>query len=240
MDKKHGLRGIWAAALTAFDESGALDVDATLWHWRWLLGSGGCAGVVPFGTTGEGPSLSNEERCLLLEAALGAGIERERLWPGTGGASLTDVISLTRRVRALGLSGVLILPPFFYASEEAGLLAWYSAVFSALEDGGEGGDNDFGIMLYNIPKLSRCTITLGLVSSLVERFPHRLAGVKDSDGDWENMHALTGTFPALSIMCGDERLLLAHSRAGGAGGIMARGCVAGLWLARLFAAGSGG
>ncbi|MDA8012568.1 MAG: dihydrodipicolinate synthase family protein [Alphaproteobacteria bacterium] len=236
-DKKHPC-GIWAAALTALEDNGALDVKPTVWHWRWLLEAGGCAGVVPFGTTGEGPSLSGAERVRALEAALADGIDTQRLWPGTGGASLDETIELTRRVRSLGFPGALILPPFFYPSDDEGLAKWYGAVFESLD--ADGGGGDFGVLLYNIPKLSRSRITLPLVSSVLERFPHRLVGVKDSDGEWDHLSALTRDFPDLGIMCGDERLLLRHARNGGAGGILARACIAGDVMSEMFAAGADG
>ncbi|MDA7983311.1 MAG: dihydrodipicolinate synthase family protein [Alphaproteobacteria bacterium] len=236
-DKKHP-RGIWPAALTAFNAAGALDTEASVRHWRELLESGGVAGVVPFGTTGEGPSLSGAERVRALEAALAAGIDAQRLLPGTGAASLDETTELTRRVRALGFPGALILPPFFYPSDDEGLAKWYGAVFESLD--ADGGDDDFGVLLYNIPKLSRSRITLPLVSSVLERFPHRLVGVKDSDGEWDHLSALTRDFPDLGIMCGDERLLLRHARNGGAGGILARACIAGDVMSEMFAAGADG
>ena len=61
------LRGVMAAALTAFKDDLSIDVDATIAHAHWLLGNG-CDGVLLFGTTGEGNSLSAAERLDFMDA----------------------------------------------------------------------------------------------------------------------------------------------------------------------------
>ena len=132
-------------------------------HARWLLDNG-CHGLVVFGTTGEANSFSVDERIELLDAALSAGLPRERLLVGTGCCALTDTVRLTRHALALGIGGVLVLPPFYYKdnSDEA-LFASFDEVIQRV--GGSG----FKLYLYHFPRLSGVPITPGLIERLLAR-----------------------------------------------------------------------
>ena len=114
------LGGIWSPALTPVDADLKPHAGRFVAHARWLLDNG-CHGVVVFGTTGEANSFSAEERMELLDAAVSAGLPRDRLLVGTGCCALTDTVRLTRHALSLGVAGVLVLPPFYYKdnSDEA-------------------------------------------------------------------------------------------------------------------------
>src|SRR5271155_126835 len=97
------IRGLWVAMATPLDAEGAVDHAALVRHGRWLFEQG-CDGLVPFGTTGEGPSFSAAERLGAIEALLNAGVPAEQIAPGTGCPAVPDTVSLTRGVMALGLT----------------------------------------------------------------------------------------------------------------------------------------
>jgi len=209
------ISGVWCPPITPIDDRLAPDIDRFVGHGRWLL-EHGCHGLVVFGTTGEANSFSVDERIDLLEAALDAGLPRERMLVGTGMCALTDSVRLTSHALSLGVAGVLMLPPFYYKgiSDEA-LAASFDAVIQRV------GSSDFKLFLYNFPKLTGVPITPGLIERLLEMHPDTLAGVKDSSGDWQSTRTLTERFPGLAIFPGAETLLLPALQIGGAGCISA-------------------
>ena len=211
----HELSGVWCPALTPVDADLRPDAKRLVAHAGWLLRSG-CHGLVLFGTTGEANSFSIEERIDLLEAALDAGLPRDRILVGTGCCALTDSVQLTRHALGLGIAGALMLPPFYYKdlSDEA-LFASFDHVIQRL------GTSKFKLYLYHFPRLSGVPITPGLIERLMSRYPDTLAGVKDSSGDWQNTRMLIERFPELAIFPGAETLLLPGLKAGGAGCISA-------------------
>jgi 4-hydroxy-tetrahydrodipicolinate synthase len=209
------LSGIWSPVLTPVDADLNPHPGRFVAHARWLLDNG-CHGLVVFGTTGEANSFSVDERIELLDAAVSAGLPRERLLVGTGCCALTDTVRLTRHALSLGIGGVLALPPFYYKdnSDEA-LFASFDEVIQRV--GGSG----FKLYLYHFPRLSGVPITPGLLERLLAAYPDTVAGVKDSSGDWGNTRMLIERFPDIAIMPGAESYLLSALEAGASGCISA-------------------
>jgi 4-hydroxy-tetrahydrodipicolinate synthase len=209
------LSGIWSPVLTPVDADLKPHSGRFVAHARWLLDHG-CHGLVVFGTTGEANSFSVDERMELLDAAVSAGLPRERLLVGTGCCALTDTVRLTRHALSLGIDGVLALPPFYYKdNSDDALFTSFDEVIQRV--GGPG----FKLYLYHFPKLSGVPITPGLLERLLAAYPDTVAGVKDSSGDWGNTRMLIERFPDIAIMPGAESYLLAALEAGASGCISA-------------------
>ena len=209
------LSGVWCPVLTPVDGDLKPDPGRFVAHARWLLEEG-CHGLVVFGTTGEANSFSVEERSELLEAVLFAGLPRDRILVGTGCCALSDSVRLTRHALALGVAGVLMLPPFYYKDNpDEALFASFDEVIQRV------GTAKFQLYLYHFPRLSGVPITPGLIERLLRRYPDTLKGVKDSSGDWNTTRMLIERFPQLAIFPGAETLLLPGLEAGGAGCISA-------------------
>ena len=108
------------------------------------------------------------------------------------------------------------MPPFFYrVPSDEGQLAVFSEIIERV------GDDRLRIYLYHFPRMSGMPITRGLIGMLLERYPDTIAGVKDSDGVWEETEAMIKEFPGIDIFSGSESLLLRNISAGGAGCISA-------------------
>ncbi len=201
------LNGMLTAIVTPFDLEGNL----ALAHLPALLDAqrdAGIDGVVVSGTNGEGTSLSVAERKQLLEAVAG---HRDGLLliAGTGAASVTDALELTRHAADIGVDAALVLPPFFYKNPTAAGLADY---FRRLLDSA-----DLPILLYNIPQQTAVTITDDLLAVLHDH--PNLAGIKDSTGDLTSTHHYITHYPELRIFAGSDRVTRQAVAAGGAGGI---------------------
>ncbi|UPG74741.1 dihydrodipicolinate synthase family protein (plasmid) [Roseomonas gilardii subsp. gilardii] len=210
-----GPSGVFCAALTPLTAELAPDHATFAEHARWLLEEG-CDGIAMLGTTGEANSFSVGERKALLEATIGAGIAPDRLLPGTGVAALTETVELTRHALSLGVTTVVMLPPFYYKNvSDDGVFAAYAEVIERL------GDARLRVVLYHIPQMSAVPLSLAVIARLIERFPGTVVGIKDSAGDIGNMLAMVERFPGFSVLAGADPLLLPLRRQGGAGCITA-------------------
>jgi len=208
-------RGVFCAALTPLTEDLAPDHARFVAHCRRLLDEG-CDGIALLGTTGEANSFSTGERQALLEAAVTAGIAPGRLLPGTGVAALTETVGLTRHALSLGVTTVVMLPPFYYKGiTDDGLFAAYAEVVERI------GDARLRVVLYHIPQFSAVPITFPVIERLRARYPGTFAGIKDSAGDLAHMEALVERFPGFAVLAGADPLMLPLLRKGGAGCITA-------------------
>lgn len=205
------IRGLWCAALTPLGRDGDVDRAKLAAHARALLANG-VDGVVPFGTTGEGPSFSVAERRGGLDALLAAGVAPERLLAATGAAALPDAVALTRHALQSGCPRCLILPPFFWKGlPDEAVFRYYAALIDT------AGDARLRVYLYHIPQLSGVPIRPEVVARLAAAYPGIVAGVKDSGGDFAHTAELLNRAPRLSILAGHEPHLPRLMRAGGAG-----------------------
>ena len=207
------IRGLWCATLTPLGPEGAIDHARMAAHVRALFAQG-VDGVAPFGTTGEGPSFSVAERRAGLDALIAAGIAPSRLVPGTGCAAFSDTVALTRHAVQAGCSRCLVLPPFFFKDVgDDAVYGYFAALIDAV------ADPRLSLYLYHIPQFSGVAISPDVVAKLAADYPHTIAGVKDSAGDFAHTQALLAAVPRLAILVGHEPHLPKLMRAGGAGTI---------------------
>lgn len=189
----------------------------------------GCDGIALLGTTGEANSFSISERRTLLEAAVAAGLDPDQLLPGTGLCALSDTIELTRHALSLGVTKVVILPPFYYKNvTEDGVYDCYVRIIEAI------ADPRLQVILYHIPQMSAVPIGLTLIERLIKAYPQTIAGIKDSAGDLCNMQTMLHSFPGFSILAGADPLLKPLLEAGGHGCITATSNLVGRQLATVF------
>ena len=210
------IRGVLAPAVTPFTAGLAPDSQRFIAHCKWLL-SQNC-GLAVFGTNSEANSLSMEERAMLLEELVAAGVDPSRMMPGTGCCSIMETVKLTAQAVERGCAGVLMLPPFYYKDvSEEGLYRYFSEVVQRV------GDARLKIYLYHIPPVAVVSITTGLVERLLATYPNTIAGMKDSSGDWNNTRMFLDSFAKsdFDVFVGSESFLLANMRHGGVGTISA-------------------
>ena len=213
------LSGVLSPVVTPFKSDLSPDRSRFVRHCKWLLANG-CSGLAVFGTNSEANSLSIEERMVLLETLVQEGVPAEKLMPGTGCCSLTDSVRLSAHAVALGCSGVLMLPPFYYKGvSDEGLYRNFAEVIERV------GDKRLQLYLYHIPPVSQVPITLALIERLLKKYPGTVAGVKDSSGDWSNTKAMLDAFAksGFDVFAGSEVFLLDNMRGGGKGCITATG-----------------
>lgn len=177
-------RGIYAAAISPFTADGSLDAHRLLGYCQYLLSDGGCDGVAPAGTTGEGTSISMRDRLALPEVFAKADVATDRVIFGTGAPSAGDCVALTKAAFDAGYSNVLVLPPYYYKNvSDDGLYAYYANLVEKIKS------DALRVYLYHFPQLSQSPLSTALVTRLIADFGPIIAGLKDSSGDFEQSRA---------------------------------------------------
>ncbi|WP_146589682.1 dihydrodipicolinate synthase family protein [Puniceibacterium confluentis] len=177
-------RGIYAAAISPFHADGTLDRAKLLNYCQHLLSDGGCDGVAPTGTTGEGTSVGMADRLALPGDFAKAGISPDRVIFGTGAPSLPDCVALTHAACDAGYVNALVLPPYYYKGpSDDGLFAFYAKLIEQV------GSDDLRVYLYHFPQMSSVPLSTDLVLRLRAEFGPVIAGLKDSSGDFEQSRA---------------------------------------------------
>ena len=162
------LEGVYVANVTPFrdDERFSIDVDAYLGHVRWLAEQG-VTGIIPFGTNGEGPSVTAREKQAVLEALVPASGPLHVV-PTVAEGNLPDTLDLLAVLEDLPVAAVMVLPPYFFKPVSPdGLRLFYDRVLGATRH---------PVVVYHIPKYA-----VPVPADLVTGLP--VWGVKDSGGE---------------------------------------------------------
>jgi 4-hydroxy-2-oxoglutarate aldolase len=212
------LNGIFAASTTPFDPAtGEVDLPGFRRNTQFLFDAP-LAGLVLFGSTGEGVLVEPDERAALLAAARELAGDR-LLLAGTGAESTRATIRLSRSAAAAGADAVLVHPPGYFRSlmTAAALFEHYTAVADA---------SPVPVVLYQVPVASRSVeLELPLIARLSEH--PNIIGVKDSTGDLAALGELQRTcVDGFSVIVGTAAVLLDALDAGVSGGILALAAIA--------------
>ena len=207
------IRGVIAPLLTPFNDDSSVATDLYVAHANYLFDQG-CAGIVPFGTTGEALSVGIDERIAAVQALVDGGIDPARMIPGSGLSNVADSARLSRACLEMGCAAVLILPPFYYkAVSEAGLYRYFEQLIEAIGP-------DARTFLYHIPPIAVVGVPPALAARLHADFPKQIVGIKDSSGDWDNTRTLLD-IDGLIVYPGSELPLLDALELGAPGCITA-------------------
>lgn len=172
------LRGLFCPVPTPFSDSGAADpgrLAAQIEVYR----SFDLAGIVLFGTSGEGPLLEDAEEPALLEAAKAAAPGAWSVIVQVGRESVRAARAAAERATARGADALLCLPPRYYPYEQAELAGYFRAI---------GEATDRPLLVYHIPQRTHVDLPADLLARLAGEGV--VAGVKDSSGDLELQRVL--------------------------------------------------
>ena len=197
-----GLSGVIAAIATAVDEQGEPDCARSTALARHLIAHG-CDGLNVLGTTGEATSFSLDQRKRVMVAYRDAGLPLDRLMVGTGAASVTDAVELTRHAAALGFGGALVLPPFYYKGvPDEGLVAYIDTIVQAT------AAKPIPLYLYHFPAQSGLPWHVALITRLLGTHGARIAGLKDSSGDMAYARAAAALKSGFNVFPSTEAALI--------------------------------
>jgi 4-hydroxy-tetrahydrodipicolinate synthase len=196
---------VLTAIVTPFRDDGALDLDAFRRLARHLVDNGS-DGLVVTGTTGESPTLTDEERFELYAAAIDEVGDRATVVAGTGTYSTAHSVHLTERAHELGADAFLVVTPYYSKPPPAGIVEHFRAI---------AGATDRPVIAYNIPGRVVVNIEPETFEELAA-IPN-LTAVKQAFDDLE--HARRIVELGLDLYAGDDVLLLPFLELGGVGGV---------------------
>jgi 4-hydroxy-tetrahydrodipicolinate synthase len=194
------ISGVFVPLLSAFAPDGRADPGASAEHARWLVAAG-VDGLVPFGTSGEGPSLSLREKRAILGALLAA-VPGTPLVPAITESSLDTALQLVQVANDAPVTAVMLLPPFYFRPLDDGGLRRYVAEILAA--------SIHPVLLYHIPQFAP-PVPVPLAAELP------VWGVKDSGGDLDYTRAVLAA--GKQVMVGAEHTIVDAVQAGAAGTI---------------------
>jgi 4-hydroxy-tetrahydrodipicolinate synthase len=208
------LGAILTAVITPFDADGRVDEDAFVAVQQHVCATGS-DGVVVAGTTGEAPTLSDEEHLRIIELAVREKPAGTTVVAGTGSNDTRHAVHLTERATELGVDGILSVTPYYNRPTPRGILAHFGEVARA---------TDRPIILYNIPSRTGTDMPNELLAELAQ-LPG-VSAVKQANN--ANLAMVDG----LELYAGNDESVAKTLDLGGVGGI----CVATHLLGPLFRA----
>jgi 4-hydroxy-tetrahydrodipicolinate synthase len=217
---------ILTAIVTPFKEDGSVDV-ASFRALASHLVANGSDGLVVTGTTGESPTLSDDERFQLYEAALDEVGDRATVIAGTGTYSTAHSVQLTARAHELGVHGFLVITPYYNKPPARGIVRHFAEI---------AGVSDRPIVVYNIPGRVVLNLEPETIAQLGE-IP-TVRAVKQANPDLEQARRIVEL--GLDLFAGDDDLVFPFLEIGGVGGVCVHTHVVGPQvkeLVRLFRSG---
>ena len=197
---------IVTAMVTPFDENGEIDFQATRNLINHLIANGS-DGLVVAGTTGESPTLSNEEKVQLFRFTVEVVNGRVPVIAGTGSNNTRESIELTMRAEDVGVDGIMLVAPYYNNPCQEGLYQHFKTIAEA---------TSLPIMLYNIPGRSVVNISVETVVRL-SKIPN-IVSIKEASGDLDAMAEIIDHTPeGFSLYSGDDALTIPVLSIGGTG-----------------------
>jgi 4-hydroxy-tetrahydrodipicolinate synthase len=196
------------ALLTPYRSDGRVDPDAVQAHVEWLLDQG-VDGLMPAGTTGEGPLLEDDELVALVRAVVAVAQGRALVLAHVGRPGSAATIRLAERALAEGVDALSAVVPYYYPLEDGQLFTHYRSLLDAV-----GGHRP--VYAYTVPGRTGNDLPARLVAELARE---GLAGVKDSSKSLERHREYLAT--GVPVLIGTDELVQSAFEEGAAGCISA-------------------
>jgi 4-hydroxy-tetrahydrodipicolinate synthase len=196
---------VLTAVVTPFDTRGAVDFDKFRELCSFLV-ENGSDGVVVAGSTGESPTLSDDERLDLFAAAVEAVGDRATVVAGTGTYATAHSVHLTEQAHERGVNAFLVVTPYYNKPPPRGIVEHFKAVAAA---------SDKPVVVYNIPGRVVINIEPETIAELAE-IPN-VAAVKQANDDLDQARRIVEL--GLDLYAGDDNLVQPFLELGGVGGV---------------------
>lgn len=201
--------GTATALVTPFTEEGTYDEPA----FRRLIDfqiEGGVESLLVLGTTGENPTISNQEREHIVETAIEQVGARVPVIVGTGSNATSQSVQFARQAAAAGANAQLVVGPYYNKPSQAGFRAHVAAIADA---------TDCPIILYNVPGRTCLNITAETTLRLSEDIP-TVIGIKEASGNLQQITDILSQRPSsLAVYAGDDEMTLPLAALGADGAV---------------------
>ena len=198
--------GVGTALVTPFQPGGALDEAGVRRLARRQLDAG-VHFLVPCGTTGESPTLSDAERRRVVEIAVEEAKGRALVLAGAGGYDTREVAHAAAAMEKAGANGILSVTPYYNKPTPEGLYQHYKVIADA---------TSLPIIVYNVPGRTGCNVDAATLARLAT-IP-TIVGVKEASGNMTQMAEVCKAVPdSFIVLSGDDALTLPLMAIGGRG-----------------------
>jgi 4-hydroxy-tetrahydrodipicolinate synthase len=206
MNMRTPFTGVGTALITPFTRSGAVDELAVKRLARRQIDAG-VHFLVPCGTTGETPTMSEDERRRVVELVVEEAAGKVPVLAGAGGYDTKEVVHAARVMQKAGVQGLLSVTPYYNKPTPEGLYQHFSAVADA---------TPLPIVLYNVPGRTGCNIDAATCARLAT-IP-TVIGVKEASGNIQQMAEVCRAVPSdFLVLSGDDAVTLPLMALGGRG-----------------------
>ena len=194
------------AMATPFDHSLNVDYDKVAELVELLLEKGSDSLVVT-GTTGESPTLSDEEKINIYKTVVNTVRGRAKIIAGTGGNSTQKSVEMSRRAEEIGVDGLMLVAPYYNKPPQEGLYHHFKNIADAVS---------LPIMLYNVP--GRTVINLSVETTLKLAEIDNIVSIKEASGNLEQITYICEAAPdGFDVYSGDDSMTLPILSVGGIG-----------------------
>jgi 4-hydroxy-tetrahydrodipicolinate synthase len=191
--------------VTPFDSEGQVDYEQAKRLALALLDSGS-DGLVVAGTTGEAPTLTNDEKLRLFAEVKDAVGNRGAVLAGTSTYNTAESVELSREAERTGVDGLLLTTPYYSKPPQEGLFRHFEAIATAVS---------IPCIIYNIPGRTAVNVTAD-TQLRIARIPN-IIGVKEASGDLDQIARLIEEAPEYRVWSGDDQMTLPILSLGGYG-----------------------
>jgi 4-hydroxy-tetrahydrodipicolinate synthase len=198
--------GTYTAIVTPF-KNGQLDETALARLVKNQI-KGGVDGIVPVGTTGESPTVANDEHLRIIELSVQLAAGKIKVMAGTGANATSEAIYLTQSAEELGVDASLQVAPYYNKPSQEGLYQHFRAIAKHTK---------LPIILYSIPGRCGIEIAVDTVKRLAKDCKN-VVGIKEAGGSCDRVSQLRAALgPDFAIFCGDDSLTLPFMSVGANG-----------------------
>lgn len=196
------------AMVTPFDSNMQIDLQQLEKLVDYLIEEQQTDSLIVCGTTGESPTLSDEEKLLLFREIVRIAGGRCKVIAGTGSNNTEHAVHLTEAATKAGVDGILLVAPYYNRPSQEGLYRHFKAIAEA---------TNLPVMLYNIPGRTGINIEAETTLRLAETVPNIVA-TKESHQDLDHITQLVTRAPGhFRVYCGDDPLTLPYMSVGAYG-----------------------
>lgn len=218
------LMGIIVALHTPFTNEGELDLSGLRENMEYEIDSG-VHGLMVNGGTGEGASLSRQEKKQTIEEAVSIAKGKLPVIAATGQSSTRTTMELTKDAKEAGADMALIITPYYIIPNDLGLVNHYKSIAKNV---------DIPIVLYNLPQCTTVTLTPALIASLASEIPS-IVGLKESSGNMSQFVEIVRLAGSkISVLSGCDDLILQSLVSGASGAMVALANVAPKQLVEMY------
>jgi 4-hydroxy-tetrahydrodipicolinate synthase len=196
---------VLTAIVTPFSADGSVNVDKFRELAAYLVDNGS-DGIVVAGTTGESPTLSDDEKLELFAAAVDAVGERATVVAGTGTYDTRHSMRMTERAHELGVDAMLVVTPYYSKPPQRAIVRHFQEI---------AAKTDKPVVVYNIPS----RVVINIEPETIEQLAQieNVKAVKQAHDDVEQARRIPGF--GLDLYAGDDNLIFPFLRLGGVGGV---------------------